>query len=86
MEFHQTCSNISLGASLKADYILGDLDLFSKSQEDKYVIFSLKLIYLLSIWLDCHQTCTDISLRQYLELIMFWSLDPISKLKIQLVF
>ena len=43
---------------------------------------SLKLIYLLNLWLDSHQTSTGIPLGQFKELTLFVDLDPVFKVKV----
>ena len=45
---------------------------------------SLKLIYLLNIWLDSHQSRTTILLGHSKELTMFWYIYPIFKVNSQL--
>ena len=45
---------------------------------------SLKLTYLLNLWLDSHQSSTAIPLGQSKELTVFWYIDPIFKVNSQL--
>ena len=44
---------------------------------------SLKLIYLLYLWLDSHQSSTTIPLGQSKKLTMIWYIDPIFKVNNQ---
>ena len=45
---------------------------------------SLKFIHLLNLWLDSHQSSTAIPIGQSKDLTMFWYIDPIFKVSIQL--
>ena len=47
---------------------------------------SLKLIYLLNLLFDSHQSSTDIPLGQFKELTLFGVYDPIFKVKVLYVF
>ena len=48
------------------------LTLFSRSQEVKSVENALYALYLLKVSIDFYQTCTDISLGDEIELVIFW--------------
>ena len=47
--------------------------------------FSLKLIYILNLWLDSHQSSTGIPSGQLKSLLCFGDLDPIFKVKVMYV-
>ena len=57
----QNLPSYIIWASLRADYVLLTLTSFSRfSERFRYMKFSLKMRYLMSHCLDCHQTCKGI--------------------------